>query len=116
MKFNTKFLAILLIILFSAVSFAHKMNIDAYVVSGSKIKGSASYGKNAPIVNAKVKVLAPDGNLLTETKTDAKGEFAFQVEVRCDLKIEVIDGGHKGHTLLPAEDLPESLPPYKAGK
>jgi nickel transport protein len=112
MKISTKIIALVLIVSFSALSFAHKMNVDAYVASGSKIKGSAAYHKT-PIVNAKVKALAPDGKVLAETKTDEKGNFSFKVDVRCDLKVVVIDGGHKGSTAIPAEDLPESLPAYK---
>lgn len=116
MKFSNKVIALVLVLVFSTFSFAHKMHVDAYVASGSKVKGSASYGKSSPVVNAKVRAIAPDGKVLAETKTDKKGEFEFKVEVRCDLKIEVIDGGHKGSTKLPAEDLPSNLPEYKPGK
>ena len=109
---SSKLIAIALIMMFSVISFAHKMNVEAYVVSGSKIKGSASY-HTTPVVNGKVKALAPDGKVLAEATTDEKGQFSFKVEVRCNIQIVVIDGGHKGTASIPAEDLPESLPEYK---
>lgn len=111
---NKHTIALIAILIFtlSTNAFAHKMTVEASVESGATVVGSAHYGKT-PVVEAEVRVIAPDGKILLKTKTNDKGEFTFEVTHRCDLKIEVREGGHKGTTTLPAEDLPADLPPYK---
>lgn len=88
----------------------HKLRVEAYVNEGASVVGSATYEGSA-VREAKVEVFAPDGKKLITTKTGDIGEFKFEVECRCDLKIVVTDGGHRGVAEIPAEDLPDDLPP-----
>lgn len=93
----------------------HKMTVEAYVESGAKIVGEARY-HSTPVTGALVRALAPDGAKLAETKTDDAGAFSFTAKYRCDHRIEVNDGGHKGTITIPAGDLPASLPAYSPVK
>lgn len=88
----------------------HKLRVEAYVDEGATVVGSATYEGEA-VRGAKVEVFAPDGNKLHAIKTDDAGEFSFVAECRCDLRIVVTDGGHRGVAEIPAEDLPDDLPP-----
>ena len=104
---------LILVMCLSVNAFAHKMRVEASVESGATIVGSAHYHKT-PVAKAEVRVIAPDGKVLLKTKTNGKGEFSFEATHRCDLRIEVIDTGHKGKATIHAEDLPADLPPYKS--
>lgn len=88
----------------------HRLHVEAYVEEGATVVGSATYEGSA-VRGAKVEVFAPDGKKLLSTRTGDKGEFRLEVECRCDLKIVVTDGGHRGVAEIPAEDLPDDLPP-----
>lgn len=88
----------------------HRLRVEAYVDEGATVVGSATY-EGSVVRNAKVEVFAPDGKSLLTTKTDDSGEFRIETECRCDLNIVVTDGGHRGVAEIPAEDLPDDLPP-----
>lgn len=88
----------------------HKLRVEAYVDEGATIVGSATYEGSA-VRGAKVEVFTPDSKSLLTIKTDDGGEFRFEAQCRCDLKIVVTDGGHRGVAEIPAEDLPDDLPP-----
>jgi nickel transport protein len=106
-------IALISIILAASINLpaiAHKMTVEAWVESGATVAGEARYHKT-PVVGAAVKVTAPDGAVLAETKTDDEGKFRFEVKHRCNLTITVTDGGHRGTASIPADDLPDSLPP-----
>ena len=90
---------------------AHKMHVEVYVTSGALIEGEAYY-HGGKVAGGKVEVFAPDGKKLGETVTDDEGLFQFEAKHHCDHKFVVTDGGHRGEAVLPAEDLPTSLPGY----
>ena len=114
-KFPRYFVLVListLILFHTPPAWAHKMTVEVHIESGAQVTGAARY-HTTPVVNAKVKILAPDGNVLTETATNEKGVFAFVAKYRCDHTVVVVDGAHRGQTTLHAEDLPNDLPEYE---
>lgn len=111
-KFRKALYLILVLLAVSPVAaLAHKMHVDVYVSAGATIEGEAAY-HGAAVAGAKVEVFAPDGKKLGETVTDKQGLFTFEAKYKCDHKFVVTDAGHRGNAVLPAEDLPDDLPPY----
>ncbi len=107
-------LASALLLLLPAPSLAHGLHLDVYVESGAAIRGEAYY-QDSQAAGARVEVFAPDGEKLGETETDEEGLFAFEASFRCDHRFVVTHMGHRATETIPAEDLPDSLPPYEGG-
>lgn len=98
-----------------ALAAAHKMHVDLYLGEGATIEGEAYYSAESKVAGATVVFFAPDDKKLGETRTDDNGAFSFEAKYRCDHRVTVTLGGHRGTATLPAEDLPDSLPPYEGG-
>ncbi len=106
--------AVFAIALVPATAHAHKLNVYAEV-RGTAIHGEAYFAGQVPAQDAAVEAFAPDGRKLAETKTSAEGRFTIEAKHRCAYRLVVNAGsGHGGQYTLPAEDLPESLPPLDA--
>lgn len=106
--------AVVAIALVPATAHAHKLSVYAEV-RGTTIHGEAYFAGQVPAQDAAVEAFAPDGRKLAETKTDAEGRFTIEARHRCAHRLVVNAGsGHGGQYTLPAEDLPESLPPLDA--
>ena len=75
-------------------SSAHKMRVFA-AIEGEVIKGGAYMSKGAKAMDCPVKVFDAAGQLIGETKTDAKGEFEFRPTTPGAIKF-VVNGGD-GH-------------------
>lgn len=93
----------------AGVSHAHGLNLFA-APEGDAIRGSV-YFASGPAKNITVKVFGPDGALLGETVSGEDGAFLWTPPQRCDLRFvaETVDG-HRGEFVIPASELPESLP------
>jgi len=86
----------LLISLFSAPAFAHKLSVFAYQ-EGDKVHVEGYFSDGTPSRNAKVTVTDADGNRLYEGKTDDKGTNEFTLKVDKKVTIKVNAGmGHFG--------------------
>lgn len=104
----------LLLCMAAATSFAHKVRVFAYV-EGSDIVGETAFSGGKSAQNVAIEIYnEADHVLLTETRSNEKGEFSLPIpdlalEQRLDLLIVVNGGdGHKNSWLLKAE---EYLPP-----
>lgn len=107
----------LVFMMMGAEAWAHSFYCTASVEGDSVRVYSWFGGRRATFPeDAAVRVMAPDGTRLHEGKTDANGEYAFPLTVRCDLQITVDSGaGHVAQTTVPADDLPASLPAWTPG-
>ncbi len=93
---------------------AHKFKCFA-TVDGTTVSGYAWFGGGGRPKNQAFRVLAPDGKVLHEGKTNDNGEFSFEATVRCDLLIVVEGGeGHEARFTVGGDELPEALPAYGA--
>jgi nickel transport protein len=94
---------------------AHKVVVFA-TCTGKTIDGEVYFHGGAAARNVKVTLAGPDGQVVGETQTDEEGKFTFPVRFRCDHKV-IADagGGHGAEYIVPAEELPEGLPPPEGG-
>ena len=92
-------------------AWAHRVNVWAFA-QGRKVVCQGYFAGGAKPKNCPIRVLLPDGATLVEGKTDDEGQFTFEATVRADLKIILDCGeGHRAEYPLPADRLPEDLPP-----
>lgn len=102
--------SMLLLVTADRPAWAHKVYLYAEAV-GQKLQGRAYFRGGEPAQQALLRVFFPDGRLLLQTKTDENGQFSFRAPARCDYRLVVDTGdGHGAETMVPAADLPESLP------
>jgi nickel transport protein len=103
-------LATLLVVTGTGGAEAHRLKVFA-TVEGATIRGSAYFPGMGVARGVIVKVLAPDGSLIAETAADDQGRFTILALQRMDHRIVVDTGdGHRAEFLVPASDLPGSLP------
>ena len=96
-------------------AFAHKVVVFA-TCTGETIEGEVYFHGGTAARNVKVTLAGPEGQVLGETQTDEEGKFAFPVHFRCDHKVIADAGlGHGAEYTVPADELPESLPPPGGG-
>jgi len=88
----------------------HKVNVFAWVEEDTVfVEGYYSGSKKAK--NALVEVFDPAANRLIKGRTDEKGEFAFKVPVKTDLRIVLTSStGHKNDFIVSASDLGVTAP------
>lgn len=100
------------LLIFSPLAAAHGIGVFAACEDGV-IKGKAYATGGGAIAGAAVRITnATTGELLGETISDDKGAFLFQPALKCDHKIIVeIDAAHRAQYIVPADELPDSLPP-----
>ncbi|HHH36920.1 MAG TPA: hypothetical protein ENK48_08875 [Gammaproteobacteria bacterium] len=105
------FTAFLLLAFYSGPSFAHKVNMFAFVEGNQVfVEGYFSDGKRAQ--NSEVTVFDDQGKVLKKGKTDHEGNFSFRVppEAR-SLRIALNAGmGHKTEYTLGEDELTGMLP------
>jgi nickel transport protein len=99
-----------MIALAPAAAMAHEVHLFA-AARGKTIEGEAHWADGKPVSNASIRVLAPDGRLLGQTKTDGDGKFTFECRNRCDHRLVVnAGGGHGAEHTIEAGKLPDDLP------
>ncbi|MGQ9464595.1 MAG: hypothetical protein ACUVQ4_02670 [bacterium] len=99
----------LLLILFFAFLFGHKINIFA-TVEADKIYTQSYASDGGKIRDGLIEVYDEAGNKLLSGKTDSLGEFSFPIPKRENLKIVLYGGmGHRAETHISVEDLPEMI-------
>lgn len=89
---------------------AHNVLGGVYAI-GAEVEGEVGFsnGDMAP-AGSNVLVRNAEGELLLSTQTDDEGFFTFVAPARTDLHIRVdLSAGHIYETVLPADELPESL-------
>jgi len=91
---------------------AHRMKVFAYA-EGETVVAEAFFSASQKAVGVAVRVLAPDGDVLTEGVTDGAGEFRFKAAYRCAHRIVArTQDGHRAEYDLPGPELPSALPAY----
>jgi nickel transport protein len=112
-RFTLNFTAIglLMLPLFSATVFAHKVMIFAWV-DGDTIHTRSKFSGGKKAVNADIMVYNTDDKLLLQGKTDQKGEFSFRIPARTDLRIVLnASMGHKAEWKISSDEIPGAPAP-----
>ena len=105
----------LVLALAAAPAQAHKLKVFA-TAEGPVITGSAYFSGGDKAMGIGGVVLAPDGTLAGTVRTDRDGVFHFTVRARMNYTITMDAGdGHVASTVIPADQLPLSLPAGMAG-
>jgi nickel transport protein len=95
---------------------AHKIVVFA-AVQGTSIEGEVYLQGGEPLANIALKILAPDGETLGETRTDAAGKFRYEPRLRCAHRVIADAGmGHQAEYIVPQEELPADLPLQEVGE
>jgi len=90
---------------------AHKLKLFA-TTEGAAIHGTAYFSGGDKAMRIKGQLLAPDGTLAGEFTTDDEGRFVVEAGTRADYTLSVDAGdGHVATLVVPADQLPEGLPP-----
>ena len=107
-------LAFLALLLFAAPVQAHKLKVFASA-EGAVIVGTAYFSGGGKAMGIGGVVQAPDGTLAGTVRTDQDGAFRFTATSRMDHTITMDAGdGHVASTVVPAAELPLSLPAGQA--
>jgi len=99
--------AVIASLIFSAsLTFAHKVQIIAYVEK-DKVFTESYFADGSPVKAAKIEVYAKDGSKIAEGTTDDKGNFSFVLpKDPVGVKIVLDAGmGHKAEYVLKKEDV-----------
>ena len=84
---------------------AHSVKVFA-VADGRTVACRGYFSHGAPAVNCPIRVVTPEGKTLVQGKTDEKGTFLFETDVRVGLKIILNAGpGHRAEHTLSADDV-----------
>lgn len=90
-------------------SFAHKVNIFAYV-EGDLVYTESYFPDGQRVEKGTIEVYDSRKNKLLSGTTDKKGQFHFHPPKRDDLTIFIIAGmGHKNSYFLSADELPDTI-------
>jgi hypothetical protein len=101
-------LALALLLLAADNGWAHRLVVECEVLPSQKVQVSCRYKaipKSIPAQEARVRVFRPNGNILVEGRTDAKGQFLFSYQQAEPLRVEVYQEGHREEARLGATDL-----------
>ena len=104
-------MALILCASMSAPAFAHNVVGGVYAI-GNSIEGEVGFS-NGDMAKAGISVRVSDaaGNTLGETVIEDEGLFVFDATQRIDHHFYAdLSAGHVLNLVLPAEELPESLP------
>ena len=106
----------LFLLCFSVPAFAHKVYLYAWV-EGDTVFTESYFGAGAKVKDGLIEVFDPDGKKLFEGHTNPKGECAFKIPQKTNLRIVVKAGmGHRGEYLLKAEDITGMAAPETRSK
>jgi len=106
----------LLVVMTGFASFAHKVNIFAYV-EGDTVYTESYFPDGTKVKDGVVQVYDSQGNKLLEGKTDENGQFNFEPPRKDDLKIVLVASmGHKNSYTLSTDELPDIIVAEKPQK
>ncbi len=106
----------LLVIMTGSASFAHKVNIFAYV-EGDTVYTESYFPDGTKVKEGVVQVYDSEGTKLLEGKPDENGEFNFKPPRKDNLKIVLLTSmGHKNTYTLSADELPDIIVAEKPEK
>lgn len=95
----------LLILLWAAPVFAHKVTIFAWV-EGDLVHTESKFSAGKPVQNGKIEVYDRQNRILLQGTTDDQGHFDFPVPQKSALKIVLVAGlGHSNHWTVRAEEI-----------
>jgi nickel transport protein len=107
---------ILTLLATSSTSFAHKVNIFAYV-EGNQVYTESYFPDGRKVEGGTIEVYDSQENKLLSGTTDKEGKFNFIPPKKDNLKIVLIATmGHKNSYLLSAADLPGGSAPAEGAK
>ncbi len=107
--FNLVFVAI------PAIAQAHKVSIFAWV-EGDTVYTLSKFSGSKKVKKGSITVFDPEGKKLLDGLTDDQGEFAFKIPQKSALRVELVAGaGHKGHWLVPLEEVVGTPAPNSGG-
>lgn len=93
---------LLLLLVFTSLVLAHKVNIFAYRQKG-QVSGESYFADGSPCKKCKIEVYNNKGLKIAETQTDESGKFVLATEERGELKVVVDVGeGHRAEHKLEA--------------
>ncbi len=110
-KLDLSKVMLLLLALLAAPAFAHNIVGGVYAI-GDLIEGEVGFS-NGDMAHAGLVVIITDaqGNKLGETVVEDEGLFSYQAQQRIDHHFTIdLGAGHVMNTMLPADELPDSLP------
>ncbi len=94
----------------STPAWAHKLKVFA-AAEGARIVGTAYFAGGGKAQNSSGRLLAADGSVVAEFRTDSNGAFRLEVGSRQDYRVAVDSGdGHVAEARVAAAELPETLP------
>ena len=101
------FLPLLLILLWSGTSLAHRINVFA-LLEGQEIKGEVFFSDGKPARKAEIKIKM--GEKTYKTQTDEEGRFAFRLPQRPEAEVKIVAYAGLGHraTLTLSPERPKS--------
>jgi len=98
-------LVVVFLFCFSSPVFAHRVYLYAWV-EGRTIYTESYFSGGGKVNNGLIQVFDPAGKKLLEGKTNAKGEFSFQIPRKTALTIVLnASMGHRGEYTLKADEL-----------
>mgnify|MGYP001805897051 CR=1 FL=1 len=98
-----------------APALAHKMKVFA-TTEGALVRGYAYFSGNSRAVEARLTITTADGQTVRDDRTDADGAFQYTARQRQDHTIQVDSGdGHVARFIIPADQLPPTLPEPATG-
>jgi len=84
---------------------AHRVNLFAWV-EGDTVHVESKFSGGKKVKAGKIIVTDPQGNELVKGTTNEKGEFAFKIPKKTDLKIVLLAGtGHRAEWIIPVGEI-----------
>ena len=99
------FLVFALFLILTPYAHGHKIYLFAWI-EGDKIFTQSYFKGKKRVSGGLISVFNPSGKVLLEGKTDEKGEFAFKIPQKTDLRIVLDDTlGHRAEYLIKNEEI-----------
>jgi len=103
----------LIIIMMDVSTFAHKVNIFAYL-EGDKVYTESYFNDGKKCIDSKIEVFDNRGNMLLESLTDEEGMFSFEIPsenvIDGDLKVVLTASmGHRAEYTISADELGDTV-------
>jgi len=112
----TLIILFLIIIVINMSTFAHKVNIFAYV-EGDRIYTESYFNDGKKCIDSKIEVFDNQGNKLLEGLTNQEGVFSFEIPQK-DGELKIVlnaSMGHRAEYTITADELKDTVGVIKEG-